>query len=167
MMRESLDVFFMKIAMMYATRSTCIRRKVGSVIVKDKIQLSAGYNGALSGFEHCCDNPDLCIRTKLNVKSGEMPEVCRSNHAEQNAIIHAVRNGVKINDSTIYVTAKPCIICTKLLVASGINRIVYFDEYSTGIDNDIANEILKNTQVDILITEELQQFASYLNILRR
>jgi dCMP deaminase len=164
MMRESLDVFFMKIAMMYATRSTCIRRKVGSVIVKDKIQLSAGYNGALSGFEHCCDNPDLCIRTKLNVKSGEHEELCRSSHSEISSLLHANGN---LKGSTIYVTAKPCVNCTKAIVMSGIKRIVYFDEYSTGIDNDIANEILKNTQVDILITEELQQFANYLNILRR
>lgn len=164
MMRESLDIFFMKIAMMYATRSTCIRRKVGSVIVKDKIQIGAGYNGAISGMTHCIDFPNRCIREKLHVKSGEYSDLCYSLHSEINSLLHSNK---ELPGSTIYVTAKPCVNCTKAIVGAGISRIVYFDEYSAGIDNDIANEILKNTQVDILITEELKQFASYLNILRR
>jgi len=92
---------------------------------------------------------------------------CFGVHSEINSLVYSMNNGANLKDATIYVTAKPCVNCTKAIVTAGISRIVYFDEYSAGIDNDIANEILKNTQVDILITEELKQFANYLNILRR
>jgi len=156
----------MKIAFMYATRSTCIRRQVGAVIVRDKIQLGAGYNGALSGLEHCTDNPDLCIRSKLNIPSGERSELCRSGHAEGNAIAQAAQNGVNIKDSTLYVTCKPCVNCTKIIIAAGIKRLVYCGDYSHGLDDEIANQLLKSIKIDVLNVDEFQEFIDKNNCIR-
>ena len=298
-MRENLDHFFMKIAFMYATRSTCLRRQVGCVIVRDKSQVAAGYNGALAGETHCIDNPDQCIRTKMNVPSGERSELCitgdnyirlakggsktiqqlaskgeniqvcsideatgevisclaltprltgyrsdilkitfdndksikctsdhnimtsdckyvmakklkvgdtckgmkyirsevaasdhkvtaikkikescpvydmtvpESNnfaidlgngsciavhncvasHSESSAIAQAAKNGINLNGTTIYVTHKPCVNCIKLIIASGIKRLVYCHDYGSKLDNEITDKLLKNIEVTVL-----------------
>lgn len=128
MSRPSWDSYFIQIAKLVATRSTCLRRNVGAVLVRNKRILTTGYNGAASGLPHCLDIG--CLRDELNIPSGERQELCRAIHAEANAIIQAGLHGVSTQDSTLYVTTSPCITCSKMLIQAGIKRIVYTgDEY--------------------------------------
>jgi len=126
-MRPSWDEYFIEIAEVVKTRSTCLRRQVGAVIVKDKQILSTGYNGAPTGLKHCEETG--CLREQLEVPSGERHELCRGLHAEQNAIIQASLHGVKIEGATIYVTTQPCVVCAKMIINSGIKRVVYRGDY--------------------------------------
>ncbi|WP_297218104.1 cytidine/deoxycytidylate deaminase family protein [Thermoplasma sp.] len=125
--RPTWDEYFMRMAYLAASRTNCIRRKVGAVIVKDKNVLATGYNGPPSGTAHC----DVvgCIREDLKVPSGERHELCRGLHAEQNAIIQAAVHGVSIKDSTIYVTTHPCVVCSKMIMNAQIKEIVYAEGY--------------------------------------
>jgi len=123
--RPSWDEYFFQIAQQVATRSTCMRRQVGAVLVKDKRLLSTGYNGAPRGISHCIDAG--CLREQLKVPSGERHELCRALHAEQNAIAQAALHGVKIEGSTLYCTHQPCVLCAKMIINAGIVE-VYFDE---------------------------------------
>lgn len=125
--RKSWDQYFMEMAIHIGSRSTCLRRSVGAVIVKEKRVLSTGYNGAPAGFDHCLDLG--CLRDQMNVPSGEKHELCRGIHAEQNAVVQAARFGVMIKDSTIYCTTFPCVICAKILINAGIRKIVYLGDY--------------------------------------
>jgi len=116
-MRPSWDEYFMRIALQVATRSTCDRKHVGAVIVRDKTVLSTGYNGSIRGMPHCDDVGHMmenghCIATV---------------HAEANAIIQAARNGTAIDKADIYVTASPCWNCFQLIANSGIKRIFYLE----------------------------------------
>ncbi|MBT3590339.1 MAG: dCMP deaminase family protein [Candidatus Marinimicrobia bacterium] len=116
--RASWEQYFMNIATEVATRSTCDRKHVGAVIVREKTILSTGYNGSIKGLPHCDEVghemvDDHCVRTT---------------HAEANAIVQAAKNGVSINGSEIYVTASPCYNCFKLIANSGI-KTIYFDEF--------------------------------------
>ena len=140
--RDDIDVFYMKMAYLMSERSTCLRRKVGSVIVRDKIVLSTGYNGVPKDLPHC----QTCLRKELNIPSGQRHELCRASHAEGNAIAQAAMNGVNINGATIYCTTQPCLYCAKLIVNSGIKRLVYNEEYGDGMD-DLTKEILSNIDV--------------------
>jgi len=143
--RPSWDEYFMNIAELAATRSTCLRRQVGSVIVKDKKILATGYNGAPSGLKHCLDIG--CLRDKLGIPSGERHELCRATHAEQNAIAQAALFGVSIKDSTLYSTTQPCILCTKLIINAGIKKIVIKDSYP----DRMSREMLKEAGVEIQV----------------
>jgi len=125
--RPSWIEYFMGIASLISERSTCTRRKVGAVIVKDKHIISTGYNGVPMGIKHCEDIG--CLRDKLNVPSGEKHELCRGLHAEQNAIIQAATLNSNIKDSDLFCTNSPCSICAKMLINAGINRIYYQDGY--------------------------------------
>lgn len=153
-MRPSWDEYFMEIAEVVKTRSTCLRRQVGAIIVKDKRILSSGYNGAPSGFKHCDETG--CIREQLGVPSGERHELCRGLHAEQNAIIQASFHGVKIEGSTIYVTIHPCVVCAKMIINSGIIRLVYKGDYSDELsarmleESDVTVEKLTISSIDKL-----------------
>lgn len=147
MNREELDEFYIRMAYLVSTRSTCIRRKVGAVIVKDKIVLSTGYNGAPTEISHC--NSDTCIRNKLNIPSGERHEMCRGAHAENNAIAQAARKGISIEGATIYCTTQPCIYCAKSIVNSGIKRLIYSEPYGNGMD-ELTMEMLQNIEVKII-----------------
>lgn len=118
----------MEITRLVVSRSTCLRRQVGAVIVKDKKILATGYNGAPSGLSHCLEVG--CLRDELGIPSGERHELCRGLHAEQNAIIQAAYHGVSINGATLYCTNLPCIICTKMLINAGIERVVYAEGYT-------------------------------------
>lgn len=129
--RPSIDEYFLEIASVVAKRSTCLRNKVGAVIVRDKRILSTGYNGAPSNMEHCLDIG--CIRQKNNIASGTMHEKCRAVHAEQNAIIQAALHGVSIAGATVYCTHQPCILCAKMIINSNIKRVVFSTKYP---DND-------------------------------
>ncbi|MBI4652083.1 cytidine/deoxycytidylate deaminase family protein, partial [Candidatus Desantisbacteria bacterium] len=109
--RPEWDFYFMEMALLVSKRSTCIRRQVGAVLVKDKHILATGYNGAARNLKHCGEIG--CLREKLNVPSGERHEICRGVHAEQNAIIQSAKLGINIQDAIIYSTHKPCILCAK------------------------------------------------------
>lgn len=136
--RPSWDQYFMSIARLAATRSTCLRRQVGAVIVKDKKILATGYNGAPVGLKHCLDIG--CLREELGIPSGERHELCRATHAEQNAIAQAATFGVSIKGSVIYSTAHPCILCSKLLINAGINKIIIEDSYPDEMSRQMLNE---------------------------
>ena len=118
--RPSWDEYFMKMANDVATRTTCLRRGVGAVIVKDRRILATGYNGVPTGLTHCSETG--CLREQLGVPSGQRHEICRGLHAEQNAIIQAARYGINIAGATIYVNTQPCVVCAKMLINAGIDR---------------------------------------------
>ncbi len=136
MNRPSWDEYFMQMAELTAQRSTCLRRQVGAIIVKEKHIIATGYNGAPKGLPHCKELGG-CLREKLEIPSGERHELCRALHAEQNAIIQAATLGQSIEGATIYITHQPCIICAKMIINAGISRIVirrgYPDEMSRGM----------------------------------
>lgn len=143
-MRPNWDEYFMEIAELVKTRSTCLRRQVGAVIVKENRILTTGYNGVPPKVEHC--EKVGCLREKLNVPSGQRHELCRALHAEQNAVIQAAKNGIPIDGSTIYITAQPCIICAKILIASGIQRIVFKGDYP----DELSFEMLKESEIEVV-----------------
>ena len=137
--RVSWDEYFMQIAEIVKTRSTCLRRQVGAVIVKDNRIITTGYNGAPSGLKHCTEIGG-CERQRLNIPSGQRHELCRALHAEQNAIIQAAKIGVSTEGATIYITLQPCVICAKMLVNAGITRIVHKGEYPDELSRSILEE---------------------------
>lgn len=137
-MRPDWDQYFMEITQVVAKRSTCLRRQVGAVIVKDKHILSSGYNGAPSGLLHCSETG--CIREQMNVPKGERHELCRGIHAEQNAIIQAAVHGIQIKGATLYTTTFPCVLCAKMLVNAGIVKILYQGTYPDQLSLDILKE---------------------------
>ncbi len=128
----------MEITLLVARRSTCLRRQVGALLVKDKNILATGYNGAPSGIVHCLDAG--CLREKLGIPSGERHELCRGLHAEQNAIIQAAKHGTNIENATLYCTTMPCIICSKMIINAGISRIVYAEGYSDQLAMEMIAE---------------------------
>jgi dCMP deaminase len=136
--RPSWENYFMGITVLVAKRSTCLRRSVGAIIVKDKRILTTGYNGAPSGIRHCLEVG--CLREQLNVASGERHELCRGIHAEQNAIIQAAFHGVSIKDSTLFCTNLPCSICAKMIINAGIKKIYYQSGYADAISEDMLQE---------------------------
>ncbi len=142
--RPDWDAYFMDITFLVAKRSTCTRRNVGAVIVKDKRILATGYNGAPSGIEHCIDIG--CLREELNIPSGEKHELCRGIHAEQNAIVQAAYHGVSIKESALYCTNMPCSICAKMIINAGIKNIFYLNGYS----DKIAEKMLLEADVDLI-----------------
>lgn len=136
--RPSWDRYFMDIVELVLRRSTCLRRHVGAVIVKDRRMLATGYNGAPTGLPHCAEVG--CLREQLNIPSGERHELCRGLHAEQNAIIQAALHGVSVKGATLYCTNLPCIICTKMIINAGITGIVYKEGYSDKLAEDMLKE---------------------------
>jgi dCMP deaminase len=136
--RPPWDAYFMEIAGIVAKRSTCLRRKVGALVVKDTRILSTGYNGAPSGLAHCEDVG--CVRQAMNVASGERHELCRGLHAEQNAIIQAAYHGVSIKDAALYSTHLPCSICVKMIINAGILRILYLEGYPDDLAGNLVSE---------------------------
>ena len=141
--RPTIDEYFMKMAHLAKTRSSCLRRQVGAVIVMDRRVLSTGYNGAPKGLAHCRDVG--CAREKLNIPPGERHELCRGVHAEQNAIIQAAVFGTSIKNGIIYTTNHPCVVCAKLLINASIQEIVYDDDYV----DDLAKEVLSQSNVEV------------------
>lgn len=125
MNRPTADEYFMGIASVVSTRSTCLRRKVGAALVKDNRILSTGYNGAPATLSHC----DEVGCRRENVESGYSHELCRAVHAEQNAIIQAAIYGVSIAGATLYCTHQPCILCAKMLINAQIRKVVYKQGY--------------------------------------
>jgi len=136
--RPSWDEYFMEIARQVATRSTCTRRRIGAVVVRDKRILATGYNNVPSGIEHCTTRG--CLRDAMGIPSGQRHELCRGIHAEQNAIAQAARNGVSIEGSTVYCTNQPCIMCAKLIINAGIQEIVFAGEYPDELSIELLSE---------------------------
>jgi dCMP deaminase len=138
MERPSNDEYFMEMAQLVSSRSTCLRRKVGAVIVKEKRVLSTGYNGSPKGTKHCEELG--CIRVKMNVPSGTRHELCRGVHAEQNAVTQAAYFGVSVDGATIYTTTYPCSMCAKILINAGIKEIVYSEGYADDLSKELLGE---------------------------
>ncbi|HMM31718.1 MAG TPA: dCMP deaminase family protein [Clostridia bacterium] len=142
------DERFMELSKTIGTWSSCYQqnRKIGAVIVRNKRILTTGYNGAPAGVTSCVERGE-CMRRKLNIPSGTQHELCYAIHAEQNAIIQAAKLGVTIEGATMYCTHQPCVICAKMIVNSGISRVIYGegypDEFSLRIFEMANVELLK------------------------
>ena len=141
--RPSYDEYFMEMAEVVSKRSTCLRRKVGAILVKDKHILSTGYNGAPKGFKHCSEVG--CLREELGVPAGQRHELCRGLHAEQNAIIQAAVFGTSIRDSILYCTNTPCVVCVKMLINAGVIEIVFAGDYP----DELAKRMLDESNIKI------------------
>jgi dCMP deaminase len=128
----------MGIAELVSTRATCVRRRVGAVLVKDKRILCSGYNGAPTGIAHC--DHTGCLRAKLNVPSGEKHELCRGVHAEQNAIIQAAYHGIPVKDAILYCTHQPCSICSKMIINAGIIMVYYRHGYNDSMSFEMFSQ---------------------------
>jgi len=141
--RPSWDEYFMEVAHLVSKRATCLRRRVGAVLVKDKKILATGYNGSPSGLKHCLDIG--CLREKLKIPSGQRQELCRGLHAEQNVLVQAALYGISTKDSILYVTNQPCVICAKMLINAGIKEIVISGSYP----DKLAKKFLKEAKIKI------------------
>jgi len=128
----------MEIAELVSSRSTCLRRQVGAVLVRDKHIIATGYNGAPRGVSHCMEVG--CLREQLKIPSGERHEMCRGTHAEQNAIIQAALHGVSTDGSTLYCTHQPCILCAKMLINAGVEKVVFRGDYPDGLARELMDE---------------------------
>jgi dCMP deaminase len=132
----------MAITRLVSKRSTCLRRSVGAVLVKDKRVLATGYNGAPAGLRHCEEVG--CLRADSDVPSGMRHELCRGLHAEQNVIIQAAYHGITIQGATLYCTNKPCVICSKMIINAGIEK-VYYEE---GYDDPLSDQMLAEASIE-------------------
>ena len=142
--RPSWDEYFLEMAHMIARRSTCLRRHVGALLVREKRILATGYNGAPAGLPHCAEVG--CLRDKLEIPSGERQELCRGLHAEQNAIIQGALHGVSVQGADLYCTTQPCVSCAKMLINAGVGRIVYEGDYA----DDLSLELLEQAGVELV-----------------
>ena len=142
--RPDWDDYFMEIAEVVARRATCLRRRIGAALVKDKRILATGYNGAPSGLAHCHDLG--CLREEMGVPSGTRHEICRALHSEQNAIIQAALYGVPTRGATMYITTQPCSLCAKMMINAGIIRVVYEGEYP----DDFSLDLLREANIEIV-----------------
>lgn len=136
--RPSWDEYFIGITKLVGRRSTCLRRQVGALIVKEKRILATGYNGAPAGLVHC--EKIGCLRANLRIPPGERHELCRGIHAEQNAIIQAATFGISIKGATLYSTHFPCVLCSKMIINAGIKRIVASLGYPDALSKEMLNE---------------------------
>lgn len=141
--RPGWTEYFMDITRLVSKRATCVRRRVGAVIVKDKRILTSGYNGAPTGLRHCQEVG--CLRQKNNIPSGQRHELCRGLHAEQNAIIQAAYHGISIKNATLFCTTLPCSICLKMLINAGIKKIIFEEGYP----DDLTESLLKEAEISI------------------
>ncbi|MHB8050448.1 MAG: deoxycytidylate deaminase [Coriobacteriia bacterium] len=138
MSRPSWDEYFMAITDQVGQRSTCTRRHIGAVIVKDKRILATGYNGVPSGLAHCDEVG--CLREQRGIPSGTQHELCRGIHAEQNAVIQAARHGTAIDGAMVYCTHQPCVLCAKILINAGITEIIYRNAYPDALATEMLAE---------------------------
>ena len=146
--RPSWTDYFMEITALVAQRSTCTRRRVGAIIVRDKRIVATGYNGVPAGLAHCTDIG--CLREKLGIPSGERHELCRGLHAEQNAIIQAATHGVSVAGSVLYCTNMPCVICAKMVINAGIREIYYREGYA----DELSAEMLAEAGIPLIQVDE-------------
>lgn len=144
---DKWDKRFMDLTKTIAKWSSCYKRdrNIGAIIVRNKRILTTGYNGAPSGIKSCKEKGE-CMRQKLGIESGTRHELCFAIHAEQNAIIQAAKMGVSIEGATLYCTHQPCVICSKMIVNSGITRVVYAHPYP----DDFAHQIFEEAGVELI-----------------
>ncbi len=142
--RPTWDQYFLEMARVVASRSTCLRRRVGALLVRDKRILTTGYNGAPANLPHCEDVG--CLRDELGIPPGQRQELCRALHAEQNAIIQAALHGVTTRGSDLYCTTQPCITCAKMLINAGVNRVVYEGDYP----DQLSVDMLRHANVPLI-----------------
>ena len=154
--RPDIDEYFLKIATVAAERSTCRRRHIGAVAVRDKHILATGYNGAPSGVKDCLKLG--CLRDEMNIESGTRQEICRGIHAEQNVIIQASLHGVNLAGATVYATHSPCILCAKMLVNARIKRFVTFSSYA----DDSFKDLFKEAGIEFELHEKPPSRITYL-----
>ena len=143
---DKWDHRFMEMARVVATWTSCFApgRAIGAVIVKDKRIMTTGYNGAPAGMRTCAEKGE-CLRRKMNIPSGTHAEICYAAHAEQNAIIQAAKLGISIDGATLYCTHQPCSMCAKMIINSGIRRVVY----ENGYPDEFSLEFFRETGVTI------------------
>ena len=148
------DERFMNLAETVADWSSCYQenRHVGAVVVKEKRILTTGYNGASSGIESCAERGE-CLRRVKNIASGTMQEVCYAVHAEQNAICQAAKLGISLEGAVMYVTHQPCVICTRMIINSGIKKVIY----KNGYPDEFAQELFRQSDVELIKFEDLEK----------
>ena len=146
--RPSWDEYFMNIAKMVAQRSTCLRRHIGAVLVRNRQILSTGYNGPPKSTPHCIEKGG-CLRDKLKVPSGQRHELCRAAHAESNCISQAAANGVITENSIIYVTTFPCVFCSKIMINAGVKKVIFKEGYGSTEDFKLSKELLNEAGIEI------------------
>lgn len=152
MERLSWPEYFMNIAYLVSGRSTCLRRSVGAVAVKDRQILATGYNGAPAGLPHC--DSTGCLRQQLQIPSGQRHEICRGLHAEQNIIIQAGLHGANLAGADLYCTNQPCVLCAKMLINCGIRNIYFSESYPDELASKmLADAGIKLTQIKITPSE--------------
>lgn len=141
------DKRFMELTEKVAEWSSCYQdnRHVGAIVVRDKRVLTTGYNGAPSGIKSCVERGE-CLRKKLGIPSGTRHELCYAVHAEQNAIAQAAKLGIELEGATLYCTHQPCVICAKMIINSGIKRIVYKEGYP----DEFSIELLRDAGVEVV-----------------
>ncbi|MGE5422943.1 MAG: deoxycytidylate deaminase [Ignavibacteriales bacterium] len=142
--RPSWDEYFSELAQMVGRRSTCVRRQVGAVLVKEDRIIATGYNGAPQGVQHCLDIG--CLREEMNIPSGQRYELCRGVHAEQNAIINAARYGVSTLESVVYSTTQPCMLCARMLINAGVKKVVHQGDFS----DDLSLQFFREAGVEVV-----------------
>ena len=152
--RPSWVEYFMKLANEVANRTTCMRRGVGCVIVKDRRILATGYNGVPSGLAHCAETG--CLRAQLGIPSGQRHEICRGLHAEQYAIIQAARYGFNLDGASIYVNTQPCVVCANILINAGIVEVGYQDPYP----DELAMSMLEESAMRLRVFNPDEEDAS-------
>jgi dCMP deaminase len=143
--RPSWHEYFMRMAFLAASRSTCLRRAVGAAMVRDNQLISTGYNGSPKGIAHCSETG--CLREQLNVPSGEKHELCRGVHAEQNAIIQAAINGSSTRGAVLYCTHQPCSICAKMIINAEIRKVYIAESYP----DELGSKLFKEAGVELLL----------------
>lgn len=136
--RPSWQAYFMQMAILASKRSTCLRRAVGAVLVRDNQVISTGYNGSPKHTRHCAETG--CLRAQMNVPSGEKHELCRGVHAEQNAIIQAAINGSSTRGTTLYCTHQPCSICARLIINAEIRTVYIANGYPDALGEQLLSE---------------------------
>jgi dCMP deaminase len=144
MTRTSWPDYFTAITLAVATRSTCTRRQVGAIAVRDKRILATGYNGAPAGIPHCLETG--CLRQDMGIPSGQRHELCRGLHAEQNVIIQSALHGVSLAGADLYCTHQPCLICTKMLINAGVRRVFAMQTYP----DELADEMMRQAGMDCI-----------------
>jgi dCMP deaminase len=137
-LRPGWEEYFMEIAQVVSSRSSCLRRQVGAVLVKNRQILATGYNGVPRGLRHCGERG--CLREELGVPSGERHELCRGLHAEQNAIIQAAYHGVAVRGAEIFCTHQPCVVCAKMLVNAEVEAVYFKGAYPDSLAMEVFEE---------------------------
>ena len=141
--RPGWDEYFLQLARLVASRSTCLRRQVGALLVKDERIIATGYNGAPRGLRHCLEIG--CRRQAENIPSGQRYELCRGVHAEQNAIINAAYYGISTAGSVLYCTNQPCSLCVRMIINAGVKKVVHQGDFH----DPLAQEFLAEAGIEV------------------